>query len=83
MFKVKYIKILVAIITLVTMFFATLGYTTADSFVGDACSGLTSVSTSGCTKGESTIKNIASSVVKIISIIVGISCRNNVNSSWH
>jgi ABC-type Fe3+ transport system permease subunit len=72
MFKVKYFKIIVAVITLVTMFSATLNYTSADSFVGDACSGLTTVTKAGCSKGGDTIKSIAHNVVNILSIVVGV-----------
>ena len=72
MFKMKYIKIIMAVITIVAMFSATVGYTSADSFVGDACSGLTTVSSAGCTKGGDTIKSIARRVVNIMSIVVGI-----------
>ncbi len=73
MFKVKYIKIMVAIITIVTIFSASTGYASAaKSFVADACSGLSSVTSAGCSKGGDTIKSIAHKVVNIMSIVVGV-----------
>lgn len=44
----------------------------ATSFVGDACSGLSSVSSTGCNNGGNTIKSLSTAVVNILSIIIGV-----------
>ncbi len=72
MFKVKYFKIIVAVITIVTMFSATLNYASADSFVGEACNGIKSISTTAsCTKSN-VLQSTAHKVVNIMSIVVGL-----------
>lgn len=72
MLMVKYLKIIIAVITIVTMFSVTVNYASADSFVGDACTGVKNISTTAsCTKSD-VLKNIASTVVNIMSIVVGI-----------
>lgn len=79
----KYIKLIIMAFSLVTMLgmgAASASPLKADpvkvdlvsSFVGDACSGLSSISTSGCTTGNNTFKSIAKSVVEVLSIIIGI-----------
>jgi ABC-type Fe3+ transport system permease subunit len=72
MFKMKHFKFVVILITIMAMFSIPLAIASADSFVGDACSGLTTVTADGCTKGGDTIKSIAHNVVNIMSIVVGI-----------
>ncbi|MEI9913689.1 MAG: pilin [Candidatus Saccharibacteria bacterium] len=79
----KYIRLLIISLSLVTLFgFANVS---ADSpsvayapvnkvatFVGDACGGLSNISSTTCPGGSDTIKNIAKTVVNIMSLIVGI-----------
>lgn len=44
----------------------------ASSAVGNACGGLSAISTTGCTKGGNSITGIAHTVVEILAVVVGV-----------
>lgn len=69
----KYIKILLATISLILMF--SISAVSADPSAGlvqDACGGLSQVSSAGCSTGGDTFKTVAATVIRILSIIIGI-----------
>lgn len=79
----KYIKIFIAVLSLTVIISiasaAANGLNNiprvnilADSFVGDACNGLTNITSSGCSKGSDTVKSVAKAVVTVMSIIIGV-----------
>jgi hypothetical protein len=79
----KHIKLIVTTLSLVILF--TCGSVAANpinsqkivpptlysSFAGDACKGLSVVSTTSCTQGANTFKSIARNVVGIMSYVIG------------
>ncbi len=82
----KYLKIIMTVLALVTVLSVSSAAAdgangsitlpsngiVADSFVGSACSALTSVSNTNCSSGATSFKGIARNVVNILSFIIGI-----------